>query len=155
MFENKSLSYFGTCLDTLLPYALSLLVFAGFIHRAIGHMPRAKPFVQTARILRILSLFMVGLVVTPYSVGPEIKLAHTIVAMVASDIMLGLTFWLALFVRRDRVSVSLLITQVTAGILAGLALLDKGGLFLAGEMVYVLAFGAILARTIHLTHPAP
>lgn len=117
-------------------------------------MPRAKPFAQTARILRILSLFLVGLIVTPYSVGPEIKLAHTIVAMVASDIMLGFTFWLAVFVRRDRINFSLLVTQVSGGILAGLAFLDKGGLFIAGEVIYILAFGAILTRTTYLTKTA-
>jgi hypothetical protein len=152
---KQSMSYYGTCRETALPYGLAFLLFSLFTLRATYAFPAGKPFRAIAWTLRLITVLIAGAVATPYTASQWNDILHTLISMTAFDAMLILTGWLAFVVRRDPINVALFWTQFFGGALALLSLCRIIHLFLPGEVLFELAFGVVLARTIAQLLDAP
>lgn len=145
---NNGISYYGVLWQTLIPYAVALLGSAYFTRKALVAAAEAFPDpVYMRRMASALAVTTSGLVVTPYSLGRLFDMTHTTLGGVLFTIQLFLAARLLRWVNGGFLSLFLVFVQLTGGVIAAIYVLPKQGFLIQGQLLFQLAFGALLVRS--------
>jgi hypothetical protein len=145
---NNGICYYGVHWQTLIPYAVALLGSAYFIRKALVAAAGAFPDpVYMRRMAAGLAVTTSGLVVTPYSLGRLFDMTHTILGAVLFVLQLILAARLLRWVSGGFLSLFLVLLQLTGGVIAAIYVLPKQGFLIQGQLLFQLAFGALLVRS--------
>lgn len=168
---NDGLSYYGTFLDTIVPYGVALLGCAICCHRAArmlgddthegdngerGGSAAAGPStsgdvdgIRTVRRgLETFAVLLVGLFLTPYTVAPWVEDLHMSLGAALFAGQLLLSFWVAARLRFAPWAVLLTLAELVAGIACAVYLSPPQGLLTQSQLVFQLAFGVLLVRVL-------
>lgn len=140
---NSGLSYYGIYAQTVVPYMFALLGAAVFSLTAARTMTRvADRYIRFGLVC--FAVLLVGISLTPYSVGEPINLLHTTFGSALFSLQLILTGWLAFWRRRNITTVGLWLIEFLAGIASAAYLNPSHGYLLESQLLFQLAFGTLL-----------
>jgi hypothetical protein len=144
---NSGLSYFGVHKLTVIPFGLGLLVSAYFILKSTHFLPAATTgHKRLGLALRTISLLIVGIVVTPYSLGNWFDGVHRVFGITLFSVQLLLAIQITVFIKRDWPNWALLNLQLAGGLLSLIYLSPPQGFLIQGQLLFQLAFSIILLR---------
>ncbi len=145
---NIGVSHFGTLPGTLpifvagLAVGSSLLVWGTFCFtESLGPLNKMAPW------LRLIPLFLLGIVLTPYGSTPAITEVHKIIA----DVLFLFQFFLSLWISRElkwaRFTDSLLLLEVAGALIALLSVNHIVAWEIQGQLLFQIAFGALMVQS--------
>lgn len=158
---NNGISYYGTHWQTFLPYAVALLGSAFYTRRALLAVAptvpasRPRPRLDLARTANWFAILLLLVAVTPYSLGLFFDWVHTLVSAILFVLQLLLAVALIRWTDGGAPSLCLLFAQLMGALIAARYVLPKHGFLLHGQVLFELAFGALLIRSVALLQPAP
>ena len=143
---NDGLSYYGGFLITAIPYTLGLLICAFFVWRAAETFD-SKKFGHhlVALSLRLMSVLLVGLFLTPHQIVNSI---HTAFGAALFVVQLLLTIWLVFAKMSDFASICLLATEFIGGLAAFVYLPGAHGFLLQSQIVFQIAAWILIIRAL-------
>lgn len=142
LHTNDGISYYGIFERTLIPYTLALGGAAYFAWLAADKLTR--PELRYVRFsLFLYTLLVVGIMLTPYSLGRWFDYLHTTFGSALFSLQLLLSFWLV-WRLRTWWAWALAVVELVAGIFSAAYLSPKTGLLLQSQLLFQLAFGALL-----------
>lgn len=139
---NDGISYYGIYRATFLPYAVGLLGAAYFAVLAMGQLPPEEKLLRLA--IKIYAPLIAGIVITPYAAGAWVDYAHTACGSALFSLQLLLSGWLVRRLRYAWWSVGLSLVELAAGIASAVYLRPTHGFLFQSQVVFQLAFGALL-----------
>jgi hypothetical protein len=144
--ELDGISFYGVYGPTI------LILIAGFTIAAAGLWRTAQYFALTGAPvfsvvgLRILSLGLFALLLSPYNQGTFLNWAHMVTGVTMSLIQLGIVI-LILRMRRSAVSLTGFAIQLLGGVIGALSLPDWSfNYLLQGETLFEIGFGLCLIQ---------
>ena len=146
---NSGISYYGVHWDTFPGYAVGLIGAALFTRRALRAAAGATPAPDALRRTGDWFLLLVlGVVLTPYSVGGLVDWSHRGFGSSMFALQLVLALRLISWAPRDPLSLVLLLIQLAGGVLSLTFLVLHTGYLIQAELLFQLGFGALLIRTV-------
>ncbi len=143
---NAGISYYGTFIKTVLPYATGILGSAYFTFRIAKSLYKSSyTFVRNA--LFVISIFSIGIVITPYSVNSFLNWTHTILGSVIFILQLLLSGWLIKTIRGNSNMLILWVLELTCGVIAAIYILPPHGFLIQSQLLFQLLFGIIMYRS--------
>lgn len=140
---NDGISYYGIYKETFFPYAVGLLGAAYFAVRAIGQLEKGG--MKLLRLaLKIYAPLIVGIVITPYAAGKWMDYLHTTCGSALFSLQLILSGWLIWKLRYVWWGVALSLVELAGGILSAVYLNPTHGFLFQTQVLFQLAFGALL-----------
>lgn len=143
---NDGLSYFGIWKTTLIPYAAALLIYEYSLWKtseALGHSRKSR---LLAIALKLMSVLVIGILVTPISVVEDF---HSLIGLVLFAVQLIVSFKLLSW-GLHWIDAGLVIIEVLS-FSAGVYFASfEDGLLLQSQVVFQLAFVALLVRSVSL-----
>lgn len=149
---NDGLSYFGGFLNTAVPYSFSFLLYAYFLWRVAPLLAASlggKYAWVIALVPRVMTGFLVGLVLTPHTLVNNI---HTAFGSALFALQLLFSIYIFAF-RRSWQNGVILIIELASGLAALYYLPKPEGLLLQSQVIFQLAFGLLLRR-VSMARPA-
>jgi len=143
---NDGISYFGIYRETFLPYAFGLLGAAYFTVRAVAQLPAEMALLRQA--LKVYTLLIVGVVITPYVVSTPIDHLHIAFGSALFSLQLLLSCWLIWQLHHVWWGIALTLVELVSGIAAAVYLRPAHGLLLQSQVVFQLAFGTLLVLSL-------
>jgi hypothetical protein len=143
---TDGLSWFGVTGDTVLEYALTLLVTAALLVRAAAPLA-AVPELRPLRVgLLACAALLPVMLATPYTVSSLLNWIHMIVGAVLFVLQILVAAWLWWARARTAAVFVLLAVEVLAGVLCFTSLIDVvSPAMLYGQLLFQLAFTACVA----------
>ncbi len=146
LIVNKGISYYGTHLNTLPLYVISL---AG--STLIGFKIATKFFTTDQYLLikyLLISLFplTLALIIFPYNVNAIYNIIHESLGTFIFLFQAIISLLILINIRRDILNYSLFIIQIIAGLISGYYLFPSQGFLIQGQLLFQLAFGLILIK---------
>ncbi|MBO3745369.1 hypothetical protein J5X84_04755 [Streptosporangiaceae bacterium NEAU-GS5] len=152
---NKGFSFFGIHWLTVVPYAVGVLGCALFTRRALRAAAPATPAPARARqAADAFGLLTAGLVVTPDYAENVLAWTHRALGASLFVIQLVLAARLVAWAGGDPLSAAFWLFQLGGGVICAIYVLRAEGFLLQGQVLFQLAFGVVLARTLPRL-PAP
>lgn len=141
---NDGLSYFGGYLNTVVPYSLAYLIIA-YTDWAIAQDIKTKAQINKvlSTSLKIISILIIGLVLTPHQL---INPIHTAFGSALFSFQLILSFWLMYKLNFDWLLALLVVFMLLSGITAFYYLPKNNGLLLQTQLVFQISFSGFLIR---------
>jgi hypothetical protein len=155
---KRGLSFYGTHLQTVVPYSLGFALCVGLT--AVG-LTRLSPIDISATRLRLGLAALIGLMalipLTPYSVDLVFDYLHIGITATVFTAGLALGTWLALRVLRTGLALSALAAQLGAGLLALTAQLGWHDYMIPSQLGFQLSFAVLVVLGIlrGARRPAP
>jgi len=148
---NDGISYYGTYRETFLPYAIGLLGAAYFAVRAIDALSADEKMLRLS--LKIYAPLIVGIVITPYAAGRWMDYLHTACGSALFFLQLCLSGWLCWRLRWVWWAVTLSFVELAAGIASAVYLNPTHGFLFQAQVLFQLAFGALLVLSLRYLLP--
>lgn len=143
---DNGLSYYGDFKTTIIPYSLAFFAAAYSYLEAARYVKDGRGFAgNLALALRAMAALMVGLLVTPSSLVNPI---HTFMGTTLFSLQLAVSMWLLLKFFKDWQTTLLVAMMWLSGLAALYYLPRSQGLLLQTQVVFQLAFGLLLIRTL-------
>jgi hypothetical protein len=147
--QHEALSYYGAQATTVAPYTLAFLSAALGTQGALRLLPaRPEPLRRLRSALRAIVILLLAVLVTPYTGESALDGLHTVFATALFATATALALWLAARVLDDRLTRTLAAIQVASGLLVLLSQTAGVHQQAAGELLFVLAFGLLLIRSL-------
>lgn len=146
LLSHIGFSFYGVDPVTIVPYLAGMLVSDYFLVKTAHALPRGPKNVRVlSEALIVLGFVVVGVCLTPYTVGPLFRDAHRVVSGVLFFTELGVAFWIVFFLcRRSLALRSLLALQLAAAALTMASELGWANRLFGGELIAQFAFGALV-----------
>lgn len=141
---NSGLSYFGVHRLTIVPFGFGMLLGSYFIMRASHYLASTAKWLNLA--LRGIALLIVGIIVTPYTFDGWFDVAHRTFGISLFSLQLLLALWLVMFNKRSWMNYGLLALQIAGGLVSLVYLNPTHGYLIQGQLLFQMAFSAILLR---------
>lgn len=141
LWTNSGVSYYGTFLATVAPYTIALLGVAYWNWRASAQL---TSLMWLGRWLRVISICLIGIVITPYTLGRIFDDTHTTLGAILFMIQLIVSGWIAFRTHRRLTTIGLWSIELAAGIVSAIYVYRPDGYLIESQIVFQLAFGAIL-----------
>lgn len=139
---NDGLSYFGGRGWSIIPYSFAFFIYAIFCWLASNKIrPTNKRSKAIKLLLKIMTILLIGLVVTPHTVVDPI---HTFFGTTLFSMQLIVLIWLAFGINKSPFVFVLLLTMLISGLFCAYYLPLKGGFLLQAQIIYQIAFAGIL-----------
>ena len=146
---DQGLSYFGVYKLTVIPYGAALLLYAFCLWRAseLGdHRAWYRSILSWS--LKLMALLVVGLLATPDNV---LETLHMIFGSSLFVLQLLISLLILKWLASNLVNIGLFGLELLCGIAAWYYLPLSQGLLLQTQVIFQLAFAALLVRVINLT----
>jgi hypothetical protein len=146
---KRGLSYYGTHLDTIVPYSVGFILCAAFTALAVSRMQRDALHVRRLRAFLIVILtLLVAILFTPYSVDLIFDWLHIGLSAFLFGVTIVAGIWLALRVVGGLVGHGLLGAQVAGGGLSLAAQLGALDYMIPSQFLFQTAFSILLVRAL-------
>ena len=146
---KRGLSYYGTHLDTIVPYSVGFILCAAFTALAMSRMQRDTLHVRRLRAFLIVFLtLLVAILFTPYSVDLVFDWLHIGLSAFLFGVTIIAGTWLALCVVGGLVGHGLLGAQVAGGGLSLAAQLGALDYMIPSQFLFQTAFSILLVRAL-------
>ena len=143
---DDGLSWFGTLGSTVVPYAAGLVVTSALLWLAAQRVPVVPGAGPTRAVMLWSAVLLVGLAVTPYTVGPRLELVHRLIGSALFAGQLLYSVWVVR-TRRAALDAVLVGVQLVSGIACFLYfVIGLMGVMLVGQLVFQAAVLAVLYR---------
>ncbi|MHB9130693.1 MAG: hypothetical protein ACYDBB_06345 [Armatimonadota bacterium] len=153
LLANHGFSYYGDFVRTTLPYRLAFLVAGACTLLSSWYLPNDTPFRAIKFSFRMMVLLLFGIMVTTGHFTLTYNLIHVRIGVVLFLVQLVVGTWLALLVCRDRWNIALLVLAYSSSLFALVALQGYIPLLIEGQLLFQLAFGALMVRTLVRLRP--
>jgi hypothetical protein len=151
---NSGVSYYGVHRETVLPYTFTLVAPALLTWRGLRSAAAASPSpVRIRRSAGSLAALSFGVALTPYSLNGLFDWLHTILGAALFVLQLALAWQLLRWTGGDLVITGLYAAQLTGAVIGAIYVLPEHGFLIQGELVFQVAFGALLIRAFSLLLP--
>jgi hypothetical protein len=149
---KRGFSYYGTHLETIVPYSVGFALCALFTALAVSRMRLDALHLRRLRtVLIVILALLVGIPLTPYSVDLVFDWLH----MGVSAFLFGVAFmagvWLAHRVVGGLLAHGLLGAQLAGGGLSLASQLGTLDYMIPGQFVFQMAFSLLLVRALRHT----
>lgn len=143
---NSGLSYFGVHRSTIVPFGFGMLLGSYFIMRASHYLTTMTTAARWLNLaLRGIALLIVGIVITPYSLGGWFDVAHRSFGITLFSLQLLVSLWMIIINRRAwLINYGLLALQMIGGLISLVYLNPTHGYLIQGQLLFQMAFSAIL-----------
>ena len=141
LVANSGVSYYGIYLGTVVPYSIALLGAAFATWRSASEL--AEPNWVT-RGLKLMSICLVGIVLTPYSFGVIFDRTHTSLGALLFIVQLVVSGRIAFQLDGRVANIVLWLVELGAGIVSALYVFPSHGYLIESQIVFQVAFAAIL-----------
>ncbi len=141
LIANSGVSFYGIYLSTVIPYSIALLGAAYWNWHCADEL--TEP-VWLSQSLRLISLCLIGISLTPYSLGLIFDDAHTTIGALLFIVQLVTSARIAFLLHRRLITVLLWFIELTAGIVSAIYVLSDHGYLLQSQVVFQLAFASII-----------
>lgn len=148
LFANDGFSYYGDYAQTILLYRLAFIVTGLLTFLSSWFLPKAMPFIAIKFVFRIMPVLLLGVVVTTAPGHTKLDIVHVGIGMTLFVVQLLTACWLALFIYKDRFNQWLLILLLFSGLISLIALEGIISYLLEGQILFQLAFGALMMHTL-------
>jgi hypothetical protein len=146
---NRGFSYYGDMPETRLLYRLAFVICGACMLLSSVSLPRTMPFKVIRVALWLMFPLLFGVVLTTgYPGNPVIVNIHRAIGVTLFVTQVALASWLALFVCRDRLNLTLYVLLLLGGVLSLLGLLGILRYLIQGQVLFLLAFGAVLVYSL-------
>ena len=143
---DDGLSWFGTLGSTVIPYAVGLVATSALLWLAAQRVPVVPLAAPTRGVLLWSAVLLVGLAVTPYTVGPRLELVHRLIGSALFAGQLLYSVWVVR-TRRTVVDAALVGVQLVAGVTCFLYfVIGLMGVMLVGQLVFQAAVLGVIYR---------
>lgn len=147
--NNHGLSFYGEHLSTAFPFAAAFITCDYFLLRAADALPSNQPPHQTiARLIRILTVLLLFILLTPDTVNSFFDWSHIIDSSALFLFELSFSIWLTIYWYQDKLTWLLLLAQFLAGVLAMLSQLHLIYYLSEGILFFQLFFGLLLIHSV-------
>lgn len=145
---NYGLSYFGIFWSTIVPYTAGFLLYAFCLWKASDiQLENSRRSLVLAWTLRIMSIQMIGLLLTPYD---RLYNIHVFFGAGLFSLQLVLSFLLLKWLLLNWINVALVFIEFLSGLVSLYYLPQSRGLLLQTQVIFQLAFGYLLIRTLSI-----
>ncbi|HEX7368121.1 MAG TPA: hypothetical protein VF261_00505 [Candidatus Saccharimonadales bacterium] len=144
---DHGISYYGVYANTVFFYTLGLLGAAYFTLRVISHL-QGQAFKLLRLALHIYVPLVVGIVITPYAAGALMDHLHDACGTALFSLQLALSGWFIWQLRHVWWSIVLTSVEFIGGVLSAFYLGSTQGLLLQCQVLFQLAFGALLVLSL-------
>ena len=152
---NEGISYFGNFPQTIIPYALGLLISIG-LAVAAGWALAPGPYTGPVKWgLYAFALGGFGILITPSLSVTWISLTHEWIGAALFFLQFILTTWIVLYIKRDWLNIGLLGVLIAAGLAAAFYLNPPVGLLMQCQLIFQIAFGLIILRSLEAIESMP
>lgn len=142
---NRGISFYGAHPADILPLGLGFLTSSYFLLQAARTMPSHTPAERLAIIaLRLMTVLIIGVLITPYSLGYIVDVIHTIIGAALFILQLAMAIWLLAVIVPDWQTVALLVTQLAGGFISLFSLINILPFLIQGQILFQVAFGLLL-----------
>lgn len=144
------ISYFGVTTPTLPIVAIGFVLSSSLLLIASAKLPTVAPFGLVKATIRVVSVGMVLLLLTPYTLDTFFNWSHMVLGatVFATEMYTGAV--LCFRHMQDRVSKWALATQLFGGLLAAFSLPDNMlNFMLEGEVIFQIGFMILLNHFLH------
>jgi hypothetical protein len=151
---NDGISYYGIFRQTVVPYAVALLgpgYFTWTALRTAADFTPAPAYLR--RMADVLAASSVLVVLTPYDANLVFDWVHTLAGTLLFALQLVLGLRLLGWSGGDGWTTGLLVAQFVSGVFCAVYVLPKHGFLLQGQVVFQVAFSALLIRITRLLVP--
>ncbi|HUD07465.1 MAG TPA: hypothetical protein VMQ52_00045 [Candidatus Saccharimonadales bacterium] len=147
---NGGISYYGTFLETAVPYTIGILGGAYFGYRLAKTLHKASlKYVRLALI--VISILSIGIVLTPYSINAVLDWTHTILGSIIFILELVISGWVIKSFEYDSTILVLGLLEFICGVLAAIYTRPPHGFLIQSQLLFQLFFGIILYRSFNGT----
>jgi hypothetical protein len=152
LLDNRAISMYGSESATAIPYVLGFLGSGYLILKAAISMPKDTRTNQTlSKCLVALSILLVGLTITPYTLNQALFYIHAAFAfsLFLFELILGL--WLVLKTRKDVIDGVLFTVQAIGFVISTLSLdgIKVLNLLVVGQLIAIWMFALLLTRAVY------
>jgi hypothetical protein len=149
---TDGLSWFGVTRETVLEYAVTLLVTAALMLRAAAPLA-ALPTLRPVRVgLTACATFLPLMLATPYTLNPFMNWTHMTIGSLLFSTQLLLSGWLWWARARTPAVLALFAVELVAGVTCFTSLIDLDAWMLEGQLVFQVAFTACVALAVATAH---
>lgn len=141
---NDGISYFGNFGNTIVPYALGLILAATFSVAAGRALPTTYPANTVRHYLYLFALGAIGILATPSLSARWISLTHEWIGASLFFLQLVLCIWIVLYIKRDVLNIVLLLIEITCALAAAFYLNPPTGLLMQSQFFFQVTFGLIM-----------
>ncbi len=146
---DNGISYYGTHLNTLAAYTISLAGSAFIaILAAIKYIK--KDYDSIRSFLFILFPLTLTIILFPYNINSTYKTIHEYSGILIFIIQIIISLIILFKIYRDRFNIFLFIIQILGGLISAYYLLPSQGFLIQGQLLFQLAFGILIIRSSHL-----
>lgn len=144
---NSGISYYGNYVETILPYIVALLGAAYFTIKTAEQF--TDPALATIKhFLTVIGLLVLGIMVTPDSLGPFMDGLHKACGISLFVLELLLSLFLVVKLRPKLWLVVFVGIQLAGGIASLIWLAPAHGYLFESQVVFQLGFGALLVYSL-------
>ena len=138
---NSGVRFYGIYLNTVITYSIALLGTAYWNWRSAHEMVGSRLLIFS---LRLMSLCLIGIVLTPYSFGIFFDDTHTALGALLFIIQLVASARIAFILYRRLTTIVLWLVELGAGIVSALYVFPSQGYLIESQIIFQLAFGTIV-----------
>lgn len=146
---NSGISYYGNYNETLLPFTLAFLTNSFLLWRAslfVGTTTKMDLYFKF--VLKITSVLMIGILLTPYDVFnlSGLNLAHRTMGTAMFSIQMIMAVAIVISNYRDKINILLISISLIGGYAAFVYLLQPNGYMIEAQIVFQISVWLIFIR---------
>jgi len=151
---SDGISYFGVHRKTIIPYAAGIIFCSLSVIKATTYIT-IDSLQVLKRALQTVSVLLIGLLLTPYTINTFFNWAHMTVGTLIFLIEMAISIWIVIMTDRDYFYIVLFLIQFTSGVVALLSLIGTVNLLFYGQFIYQIAFAFLLYNALPRVLTAP
>lgn len=145
--DNEALSYYGTNLTTILPYALGILLASFFMLKSAANLNGDRT--KVIRIsLRAMAFLLVAMLFVPYHINDVFLLAHLAITLLLLLVVLAASFYIVGVLDRRPLNIFIISLELFAVAMLFLSLAGTASLHGLSELLMSLLFIALMYNTL-------
>lgn len=144
---NHGISYYGTFLETIIPYAIGFSAAIWSFYRVASVLAPYRNLRIIRQLMLAAAICMAGVLITPYSVSASLYDIHVLFGSLLFSAQLVAATWLAWKVVRSRLLELVVIFMIAVGVVCFLSLSGEPSVETRAQIVYQIAFGYVLLHS--------
>lgn len=145
---NEGLSYFGVYKNTVVFFSLAIIINSVFYLKSARSLSYEHPeHKYLAKVLRIMAIFLLGLMMVPYSFSNPI---HTAFGAGFFFIQFAFSAWLIFKIAPSLLNYLLVSAEILSGVAAFYFMLSQDGFLLQSQILFQVFFVLLFVKVLNL-----
>lgn len=149
LFVNSGISYYGNWSETVIPFASAIMINSFLLWRASLYIGNKNKLDMSLEIvLRITSILMIGILLTPYNVFnmTSLNYVHRTIGTAMFSVQMIMALSIVISNYRDRIYLYLITTAFIGGIGAIIYLRQSTGYMIEAQIIFQVSVWLLFIR---------